>query len=204
MIMSEKVNTISKSKVSIETIVVIGIFTAIISIISAIPIGIELFGVPATLQTFAMAFIGFTLCYKLGTASCFVYILLGLIGIPVYNKFMAGPSVLFGPTGGFIIGFLALSFLSGLGMKLTKKFDNAVLKAVSAIVLSLIGLVLCHLIGIIQFSIVYGMSFPKSLLLVSLPYIPKDAVSIVLAYFAALAVRSALAKSKLLPQAAVL
>lgn len=202
--MSENVTSIKKSKVSAETIVMIGIFTAIISIISALPIGIELFGVPATLQTFAMSFIGFVLCYKLGTASCFIYILLGLIGLPVYNKFMAGPSVLLGPTGGFIFGFLALAFFSGFGMKLTKKFNNPVLKAVAAIVSSLIGLIICHLVGIFQFSVVYGMSFMKSLLLVSLPYIPKDIASVILAYFIALAVRTALAKARLLPQSSTL
>lgn len=200
-IMSEKVNVIPKSKISVETIGIIGIFTAFISIISAIPIGIELFGVPATLQTFAMAFIGFVLCQKLGTASCCIYILLGFIGIPVYNKFMAGPSVLFGPTGGFIIGFLLLAFFSGLGMKLTQKFHSAALKAVLAIAASLIGLILCHLIGIIQFSIVSDTTFIKSMVLVSLPYLPKDIVSAALAYFIAVAVRKALSKARLLPAA---
>ncbi|MCI8717909.1 MAG: biotin transporter BioY [Lachnospiraceae bacterium] len=199
--MSEKVNVIPKSKISVETIGIIGIFTAFISIISAIPIGIELFGVPATLQTFAMAFIGFVLCQKLGTASCCIYILLGFIGIPVYNKFMAGPSVLFGPTGGFIIGFLLLAFFSGLGMKLTQKFHSAALKAVVAIAASLIGLILCHLIGIIQFSIVSDTTFIKSMVLVSLPYLPKDIVSAALAYFIAVAVRKALSKARLLPAA---
>ena len=202
--MSEKTTSAPKAAISIETIVIIGIFTAVISIISAIPIGIELFGVPATLQTFAMAFIGFVLCCKLGTASCFIYILLGLIGIPVYNKFMAGPSVLLGPTGGFIIGFLPLCFFSGLGMKLTKKSSHIAVRAFTAIFSSIIGLILCHLIGIFQFSIVYNMGFAKSALLVSLPYLPKDIISIVLAYFIALAVRNALAKSKLLPKTAVL
>ncbi len=199
--MSEKVNVIPKSKISVETIGIIGIFTAFISIISAIPIGIELFGVPATLQTFAMAFIGFVLCQKLGTASCCIYILLGFIGIPVYNKFMAGPSVLFGPTGGFIIGFLLLAIFSGLGMKLTQKFHSAALKAVVAIAASLIGLILCHLIGIIQFSIVSDTTFIKSMVLVSLPYLPKDIVSAALAYFIAVAVRKALSKARLLPAA---
>lgn len=197
--MSEKVNVIPKSKISVETIGIISIFTAFISIISAIPIGIELFGVPATLQTFAMAFIGFVLCQRLGTAACCIYILLGFIGIPVYNKFMAGPSVLFGPTGGFLIGFVLLTFFSGLGMKLTRKFHSAASKAAAAIIFSLIGLILCHLFGIIQFLIVSDTTFIKSMLLVSLPYLPKDIASVALAYFIALAVRKALSKSRLLP-----
>lgn len=198
--MSEKINTISKSKISIETISLIGIFTALISIISAIPIGIELFGVPATLQTFAMAFIGFVLGRKLGIACCGAYILLGFIGIPVYNKFMAGPSVLFGPTGGFIIGFLPLVFFSGLGRKAAKNLHSKISKAAAAIAVSLAGLLLCHLFGAFQFFIISDTTFIKSLLLVSLPYLPKDIASIALAYFTALAVRNALSKAGLLLQ----
>ena len=86
-------------------------------------------------------------------------------------------------------------------MKLTQKFHSAALKAVVAIAASLIGLILCHLIGIIQFSIVSDTTFIKSMVLVSLPYLPKDIVSAALAYFIAVAVRKALSKARLLPAA---
>ena len=97
--MSEKVTTLPKQAVSIETIVIVGIFTALSAVISALPIGIKILGVPATLQTFAMAFLGFALGPVLGTASCGIYILMGLIGLPVYNGYTSGPGVLFGITG---------------------------------------------------------------------------------------------------------
>lgn len=201
--MSEKTTTLQKSAISAETIVIVGIFTAIISVISALPIGFELFGVPATLQTFAMAFIGFILGQKLGVLSCTVYILMGLIGIPVFHRFMSGPSILFGPTGGFLFGFLALSFLSGLGISVSKSFKNSAQKAAIAILLSFTGLIICHLAGSLQFSVIYGTGFLKSMLLVSLPYLPKDIVSVILAYFIALAVRTALARAHLLPKSAI-
>ena len=194
----------TKSKISVESIVLVGIFTALVSIISALPIGFELFGVPATLQTFAMSFIGYLLCYKLGTGVTCIYILLGLVGIPVFNKFMAGPSVFFGPTGGFIFGFLALSFCCGFGLKLSKKAESNACKALIAILAGIAGLLICHFAGIVQFSIVYHSSVAKSFLLVSLPYLPKDIVSVIIAYFIALSVRAALSKAKLLPESAKL
>ena len=178
--MSEKVTTLPKQAVSIETIVIVGIFTALSAVISALPIGIKILGVPATLQTFAMAFLGFALGPVLGTASCGIYILMGLIGLPVYNGYTSGPGVLFGITGGFLFGFLFLSFLSGGG--------------------SLIGLVICHLLGSAQFSVLCHKTFSESFLLVSLPYIPKDIVSVILAYVIAASVRTALSKAKLLPE----
>ena len=198
--MSEKVTTLPKQAVSIETIVLVGIFTALSAVISALPIGIKILGVPATLQTFAMAFLGFALGPVLGTASCGVYILMGLIGLPVYNGYTSGPGVLFGVTGGFLFGFLFLSFLSGIGMKFTKKDYYPVLKNIIVIVFSLIGLLICHLLGSAQFSVLCHKTFSESFLLVSLPYIPKDIISVILAYVIAVSVRTALSKAKLLPE----
>lgn len=195
-------STKSKKNHSIESIVTIGMFTAVIAIISALPIGFEILGVPATLQTFAMAFVGYALSYKLGTSVCAVYILLGLIGVPVYSKFQAGPGVLFGPAGGFLFGFLFLSFLCGFGLKLSKKSSTPVLKAVISLASGIVGLFICHAIGVIQFSIVYKMGIAKSFLAVSSLYLPKDIVSVIIAYFIAIAVRSALSKAKILPESA--
>ncbi len=180
----------------IYSIVLIGVFTAIISIISALPIGFNILGVPATLQTFAMAFIGFLLGYKKGTLCVFIYILLGVIGIPVFNGFNGGLSVLLGVTGGFIIGFLFLAFFSGLGMKF-KKPANPIVLAIIRILLSIVGLLICHLIGSIAGGIYLEKSTFVTATIISFPYLPKDILSVVLAYFIALAVRKALKAAKL-------
>ena len=125
---------------------------------------------------------------------------MGLIGLPVYNGYTSGPGVLFGVTGGFLFGFLFLSFLSGVGMKFTKKDYYPVLKNIIVIVFSLIGLLICHLLGSAQFSVLCHKTFSESFLLVSLPYIPKDIISVILAYVIAVSVRTALSKAKLLPE----
>lgn len=54
----------NETKNQTTTIILIGMFTAIAAVISALPIGFQIFGVPATLQTFAMAFLGFVLGKK--------------------------------------------------------------------------------------------------------------------------------------------
>lgn len=184
-----------RSTHSIKTITVCSIFTAIISIISAFPAGFELFGVPATLQTFAMALTGFVLGAKKGAFCCVIYLLMGFIGIPVYNKFMAGPAILFGPAGGFLFGFPIFCFLSGFGMKVSRQIKAALLKSLTCICFSLIGLFFCHVMGIRQFSIVYGSSLMQSFLLISLPYLAKDVISVILAYLTARTIRKALLKT---------
>lgn len=180
----------NETKNKTVTIVLIGMFTAIAAVISALPIGFQILGVPATLQTFAMAFLGFMLGKKNGTIAVAIYILLGLAGVPVYNGFAGGPSVLFGITGGFIWGFLFIGFLCGLSLEC----KNIILK----IILPLAGLILCHVAGVIQFSLIAeGMNILTAASLVSLPYLPKDILSMVIAYFIAFSVRKALAASKI-------
>ncbi len=177
------------TKSNIKNVAIIGVFAAIISVISALPIGFNILGVPATLQTLAMAFIGYTLGHKKGTLVVFIYILLGAIGIPVFNGFKGGFGVILGVTGGFIIGFLALAFLSGLSMK----FKNIFIRLLFGIV----GLLICHVIGSIHAAIFLDLTPLKAALAVSIPYLAKDILSVVLAYFIALAVRKAFVSAKL-------
>ncbi len=129
------------------------------------------FGVPLTLQTFGVALCGFILGKKDGTICIIVYILLGLIGLPVFSSISSGLSHLFGVSGGFIFGFLFLSFFSGF------KKSPAI-----CISFSLFGLFICHILGILQFSFISKVHIKESFLVVSFPYILKDIISIILAY----------------------
>ena len=86
-------------------------FAAIISVLSqmTIPFGL----VPLTGQTFAIGLTATFLGRKLGLISVTVYLLLGLIGLPVFSEMTGGIAVLFGPTGGYLIGFLFQTWLTG-------------------------------------------------------------------------------------------
>ena len=93
---------------NMKTMCSVALFTAVICILSICQIPLPS-GVPITLQTFALALCGYVIGAKLGAISATLYLLLGLIGLPVYAGMAAGPGVLFGPTGGFIFGFIFLS-----------------------------------------------------------------------------------------------
>lgn len=172
-----------------QQITLTGVFTAFVSVICALPVGIELFGVPATLQTFAMALIGFLLGSRQSVIICSIYLLLGLAGIPVFNKFQAGPSVLFGLPGGFLFGFLFLCLFCGLSATYGTRLTHRYARWLFAIFTSILGLALCHLCGILQFATLSEHSLWQSFLLVSLPYLPKDILSLWLAYGAASRIR---------------
>lgn len=170
-----------------QSMVMTGVFTAILAILSILEIPMPS-GVPITLQTFAVALCGYVLGWKMGAVSAFIYLLLGTIGVPVFSGMTAGPRVLFGLTGGFIWGFIFLAAFCGMGI--VKK--NRILSAL----LGFMGLVICHCLGILQFSLVSHTGILESAVLVSLPYLVKDVLSVVGAMMVAIVLRKRLAQAQ--------
>lgn len=176
-------------KISTKTIVTVGMFTAVLSVLSIMTIPMPS-GVPVTLQTFAMALCGYVLGARKGVSSTLLYILLGTIGVPVFAGMTGGPSWLVGYSGGFIWGFIFLTLLCGLG--------GSQKNIVISLVLGMAGLAVCHLFGVIQFAIVASSPFPAAFVTVSVPYIIKDVISVVGAYLAAIPIRKALRAGNIL------
>ena len=84
-----------KSKLTTKQIVLTGMMTAVLAVLSIVTIPLPT-GVPVTLQTFAMAFCGYVLGWKLGGASSALYLILGAIGVPVASAlFSDRPAALF-------------------------------------------------------------------------------------------------------------
>ncbi len=129
------------------------------------------FGVPITLQVFGIALCGFALGLKWGLACTLTYIMMGAVGLPVFTFFQGGIAVLTSANGGFIFGFILLSAFCSLNTLCKLKF-----------LMPAIGLLLCHAIGVLQFSLTSGAPFFGSFLTASLPFIFKDALLIFLAY----------------------
>lgn len=179
-------------KITTKTIVITGMFAAVIAVLAQIAIPMPS-GVPITLQTFAVALTGAVLGAKLGTAAAGVYILLGAVGVPVFANFTGGLAIIAGKTGGFIWGFLFLALLCGAGTSLKSKPLGAAA--------GLVGLAVCHLLGILQFSFLTGMNFAQSALLVSVPYLLKDILSLVLAYVLGIQIRKQLLRAAILSPA---
>ena len=145
----------------------IGLFAALLAVLSQIQIPMPS-GVPVTMQTFAVALIGFTLGWKDGLLTMLIYLLLGGVGLPVFAGFHGGIGSLAGPSGGFLWGFLLLA--AGCGASSGK--SQVLLGAAGGG----IGLILCHALGILQYRLA------QSFLLVSAPYLIKDVLSAAAAF----------------------
>ena len=105
-------------KLTSREIVLAGLFAAIIGILSqfTIPFG----PIPLTLQTFAVGFVVTILGKKTGTIAVAIYLLMGMIGLPVLAGGSAGIVHYFGPTGGFLVGFIFQAFFTGLIIEKTR------------------------------------------------------------------------------------
>ncbi len=86
---------------------------ALICILSPFTIMLPISPVPISLTIFAIYIAVYAVGMKWGLAATALYILIGLVGLPVFSGFSGGAGKLLGPTGGYIIGYLFVALISG-------------------------------------------------------------------------------------------
>lgn len=178
-------NKIRNSKVyDMALIALFAALTAVFSQIS-IPIG----PVPINLALLSVFACGGALGWKKGAASIAIYILLGIVGVPVFSGFQGGVAKIAGPTGGYIIGYLFAVFIVGLMCDILGK------KIWVLPVSIVIGLVVCYAFGTIWFMISMQSGLIESLTACVFPFLPGDAAKIIVATL----IVKALDKAHLLP-----
>lgn len=132
-----------KRKLKTIDLTLVGMFVALMAVganITSIVPFMVVGGVPITLQTFFAILAGAILGSRIGSLAMTVYLLVGLVGVPVFAKFGAGFTTFISPTFGFLISFIFTAFVVG---KIVEKK-----KSISAFVIaSLIGMVVNYLFG---------------------------------------------------------
>jgi biotin transport system substrate-specific component len=158
-------------------IVYTAVFASVIAVCALITVP---FAVPFTMQTFGVFFALLMLGGKRGFYAVLIYTSLGLIGLPVFSGFQGGFSVIFGATGGYIIGFLLASLLFWLleyifGAKLDVRLVSV-----------LLGMLVCYTVGALWYSFVYmggaGIGLAAAVAQCVLPFILPDTAKIWLAF----------------------
>ena len=156
-------------------ITLIGLMTAITCILAPLSIPLPFSPVPISLTNLVIFISVFILGMKDATISFLIYLLLGSVGLPVFASFYAGLSVLAGPTGGYLIGFIFLALIQGFAMKY---FDR---KLIPTIIGMLIGMAVCYIFGTVWLAKLMSLSFKEGLFMGVIPYLPGDAVKIIIA-----------------------
>jgi biotin transport system substrate-specific component len=131
--------------------------------------------VPVTLQTFFVVLSGAVLGWRLGLCSQIGYILLGAAGLPVFQGYTSGIAHIFTATGGYLMGFMAASFLIG---KILEKESQSLLKITASFAA---GNVVLYTLGTLWLMLVYRISFINAILIGVLPFFAVELAKIFLA-----------------------
>lgn len=171
------------------------------------PFSIPVGEIPITLATFAVYLTAAILGSKKGTASVLIYLLIGMVGVPVFSNFTGGAAKLAGPTGGYLIGYLPCAFLVGLLVE--KEFKDAknlsgtartAFEFVRSVAAMVLGTLVCYLFGTAWF--MYQMSetytVAQAIAICVIPYLAFDIVKIILASAIAVPIRKLLKRSGML------
>lgn len=160
-------------QINTRQLTLIGVMAAVTCILGplSLPIGV----VPISLTNLVIYFAIYALGGKRGTLSYIVYLFIGLVGLPVFSGFSGGFPKLFGPTGGYLIGFVFMAFISGIFID---KFSKKIYMCFLGMVL---GTIVTYIFGTAWLAYEAHMAFNKALAVGVLPFIPGDIVKITIA-----------------------
>lgn len=164
-----------KTLLTTKQMTLIGVMTAVICVLGPFSIPLPFSPVPISLTNLAIYFTVYVLGMKSGTISYVVYLLLGIAGLPVFSGFSGGVAKLAGPTGGYLIGFICMAFISGFFIE---KFPG---KRVPHIVGMVLGTAVCYIFGTVWLAAQLNIPFTAGLGIGVIPYLPGDGVKILLA-----------------------
>ena len=144
------------------------------------------FYVPFTMQTFAL----FVIIGLMGTKKAFfsvcIYLLLGAVGLPVFSGFRGGIGNLLGVTGGYLLGFLLTTIVSGILLNFFSKKKKMTFLRYSVAMLT--GLVTCYAFGTLWYLLLYtnsteSITVTSVLSLCVFPFIIPDFIKLGLSWY---------------------
>ena len=175
-----------------KRIALVGLMTAVTCVLGPISFPLPISPVPISLGVLGILLATYLLGMKWGTLSCLVYLLLGLVGLPVFTGFSGGLGKVLGPTGGYLLGYIFLSLIAGFFIS---KWPDKWLMHLAGI---LLGTAVMYLFGTLWLGYLVKCSFVEALWMGVIPYIPADLIKIAITLGLGGLVRRRLIKAGLL------
>jgi biotin transport system substrate-specific component len=169
------------------------LFTALIALLAQVSIPLPFSPVPITGQVFGVFLTAGILGSRLGVSAILLYIIMGVLGLPVFSLGRSGFHQLVGPTGGYLIGFVIASYIIGCFSERSHKASPTVIAVGMIIAMGAV-----YATGSLHLSLVLGLSLPEALSIGVLPYILLDLIKIALAATTASIMRNTLIKANLM------
>ena len=165
------------------------------------PISIPIGPISITGGTLAIYLTAYLLGGVWGTASTLVYLLVGMVGLPVFSNYMGGISRLAGPTGGYLVGYIPMVLLAGTiaGASLRKFRGQGKTGAALALVLQFLGMAaataVLYAFGTAWYCVQAGVDLQKALAACVIPFIPCDLIKMAAALVVGAPVRRGLERA---------
>ncbi len=156
-------------RIPLQSLVYASLFGALTAV--GAYISVPMFPVPLTLQNLFTMLAGLLLGGPTAALSQVVYVLLGIIGLPVFAGGKAGLGVLLGPTGGYLLGFVFGAY--AIGLVASNQKGRGILRPLFAIVT---GHAVIYSLGVLQLSLIAHLSVTRALVVGVIPFLPGDVV----------------------------
>jgi len=184
--------TTARKKSGVYSLTLISLMAAVICVLSPLSVPLPFTPVPISLASLAIYFVVMLLGMKKGTISTLIYLLIGLVGVPVFAGFSGGAAVIAGPTGGYLVGYIFLALIAGW---FVDKFEGKIPMYFVGMVL---GTIVLYALGTAWLAHAAGMGFKAALFAGVIPYIPGDTAKMIIAVFAGETIRKRLKKANLI------
>jgi biotin transport system substrate-specific component len=148
----------------------------LVALLAQVKIPLGFTPVPLSGQTFGVLLVGASLGAFRGSLALGLYLLLGLIGVPVYAGGNAGIQYALGATGGYLVGFIFAATL--IGFLAERQMDRRIRTALPGL---LVASLVIYAFGTAGIMLVLGTSLPRALELGVLPFVIGDAAKAILA-----------------------
>ena len=183
-------NSISKPSLSVYQMAAIALMTALMCVLG--PLSIPIGAVPISFTNFVIYLAIYLLGTKLGTLSYCLYLLIGLAGLPVFSGYSGGLAKLAGPTGGYLVGFIAMAVIFGVVLK---KYPKNTLPAILGMTA---GTFAAYLFGTVWFVAEAGCTLWYALTVCVFPFLLGDGVKIFISAKVGPIIKDALLRAHLL------
>ena len=177
---------------TIRASVAVGVFAALIVAGSYVSVPLPITPVPVALQSLFVFLAALILGPKTGTLAVALFLMMGTIGLPVFAGGRGGPAHFFGPTGGYLLGYLPAAAVCGVVSQWGSRFATARARALLDVAAATLGTVVLYACGVTVLSRVTGMTASAAIAAGAVPFLVGDAVKIAVAAAVAPRVRGKL------------
>jgi len=179
-----------KNRLTTSDLAMSATFCAIIIVLSQIALPLPFTPVPVTLGTAGVLLNAVSQSLKRALLAQGLYLLMGIVGLPVFHGFRGGAGIIFGPTGGYIVSYMFMALVTG-GIFIFLRKNNFVCKSNKAVRMFIYftammpAVIICYVFGCSWFALWQDVPFGAALSLTVLPFVPGDLIKSLICAFAA-------------------